>query len=91
MNDNTDSICGDRNPGPSGPCTWCGEQVEPDQSASYCEPMHRECALRAVSGSADHILRGPHRVGTCKPDDPTLTKRQAALAAQAAYYKTHAI
>lgn len=70
----------------TGPCGWCGEHVEQGHSVSLAQPFHSECALRAVTGSADHILRGPHAVGTCEPDDPTLTKREAALAATAAYY-----
>jgi hypothetical protein len=74
----------------AGPCGWCGEQVEPGQSTSVCQPLHSECAMRAVLGTADHILRGPHEPGTCAPDDPDLTKRQAALAAVTAFYMKEA-
>jgi hypothetical protein len=47
--------------------------------------MHRECLLRTVIGSEDCIRRGPHAPGACLPDDPQLTKRQAALAAYRAW------
>ncbi|HEX8556725.1 MAG TPA: hypothetical protein VF668_01410 [Pyrinomonadaceae bacterium] len=49
--------------------------------------MHRECLLRGVIGSADHIRRGPHPAGACLPDDPRLTKREAARAAVRAYFE----
>lgn len=70
-------------------CAWCGESILPDERSAICadEAMHRECAFRAVVGSAAHIERhcSCYVYGSTENDDPALTKRQAAAAALAAY------
>lgn len=67
-------------------CRHCEEALTPEEEwASLRQDLHRECAFRLVSGSADHILRGPHEAGTCLPDEPHLTRREAARAAMAAF------
>lgn len=73
-------------------CLHCVEELDPlepnivpvNDGADW---MHRECLLRGVVGSEDHIRRGPHARGTCLPDDPKLTKREAAIAACMAYFE----
>jgi hypothetical protein len=71
-------------------CLNCEELINPfvDEIVPINEGrdwMHRECLLRGVIGSEDCIRRGPHAVGTCKPDDTRLTKREAARAAVRAW------
>lgn len=70
-------------------CLHCEEEIEPGTDVvpinSGADVMHRECMVRAVAGSADHLRRGPHPNGSCLPDDPRLTKREAALAAYRAF------
>lgn len=72
-------------------CLHCEEELGPDQDVVPVNDgtafMHRECMLRGVIGSEDCIRRGPHAPGSCLPDDPKLTKRQAALAAYKAWLK----
>jgi hypothetical protein len=70
-------------------CLHCEEEIEPGADVvpvnSGADVMHRECMVRAVAGSADHLRRGPHPVGSCLDDDPNLTKREAAIAAYRAF------
>ena len=82
-------------------CGWCGEEIrlgdygliQPSLSESGLKEyiIHRECQLRTVLGAVNCQKHGPGKVcPTDVPcgDDPTLTKRQAALAA-VAYWKIH--
>lgn len=74
-------------------CLHCSEVIEPMESDVVpvnegTAWMHRECLLRSVLGSEDHIRRGAHPVGTCLPDDPRLTKHEAAYAAVMAWRET---
>lgn len=63
-------------------CGWCEEPIRPGEFApAQGTPMHYYCAVRAVTGPLDCLMRGQHLHGTCRPDDPRLTKREAALAA----------
>ncbi|MBA3240049.1 MAG: hypothetical protein H0T60_02335 [Acidobacteria bacterium] len=66
-------------------CQYCEELIIAGDDFEFVNDgaatMHRECMLRTVIGSADHVRRGPHPVGTCEPDDPRLTKREAARSA----------
>ena len=68
-------------------CFHCGEGIDEDAVPinSGADFMHRECMLRGVIGSEDHVRRGPHVAGACPPDEPALTKREAALAAYLAW------
>lgn len=71
-------------------CAHCEEDLDPLDPDSVpvndgAAGMHRECMLRGVLGSEDCVRRGPHAPGSCLPDDPKLTKRQAALAAYRAW------
>lgn len=70
-------------------CFHCEEELGPDQDVVPINDgtafMHRECLLHTVIGSEDHVRRGPHPTGSCQPDDPRLTKREAALAAYRAW------
>lgn len=69
-------------------CIFCGEPVLPEEQDRWLrQTAHHECSFRAISGSAAHIEK---RCSCFVPestenDDPALTKRQAALAAVAAY------
>lgn len=71
-------------------CQWCDEPVaEPwDQHPSFKAPMHAECGIRAVCGSAAHIKErcGCYVPGSVETDDPGLTKREAARAAARALF-----
>lgn len=75
-------------------CAWCGERIADGEQNAICanEAMHRECAFRAVVGSAAHIERrcSCYVLGSAEGDDPALTKRQAAAAALAAYDRREA-
>lgn len=71
-------------------CEWCGEPVERDERhPAFHQSMHRECGVRAVCGSVAHI---EHRCscyvpGSAEGDDPSLTKRDGARLAAAAFLK----
>ena len=56
-------------------CDWCSEPIE---GRSLLPNMHRECAFRAVAGSAAHQLRECSCYGGEREDPPGLTKREAA-------------
>lgn len=71
-------------------CLHCEEGINPltDEFVPLNDGrdwMHRECNLRQVIGSEDCIKRGPHLVGTCKPDDPQISRREAARRAVRAW------
>jgi uncharacterized protein YuzE len=84
--------CEQTSPPIGQPCAYCRVPIVADDdgwlmpqlSASGPAPelpYHRECHLRSVCGSVEHLLLfGRPCPGTCR-DDPSLTKRQAALAA----------
>lgn len=66
---------------PSGhTCEYCAEAIAQGELATTTQ-FHYYCAVRMVTGSADCLSRGNHKHGTCLPDDPSLSKREAALAA----------
>lgn len=71
-----------------GPCMRCGEDFGRDEECEFISPgfFHVECAARMVIGGANHLLgRCTCCGGTEPPDDPTLTKREAARTALAIY------
>jgi hypothetical protein len=45
------------------------------------QPSHYECFMRAVIGSVEHQMKGPHGCDRTCQDADGLTKRQAARAA----------
>lgn len=85
-------------------CLHCNESIEPDELAvpgvsvllgpsgvpvlERCA-MHPNCAMRAVVGSRGHVEHERCSVEWC-PDEPGLTKRQAADAAVAAFNRLRA-
>ena len=65
-------------------CSRCGEGFARDDESEFISPgfFHAECAARMVIGGANHLLgRCTCGGGTEPPDDPTLTKREAARTA----------
>jgi hypothetical protein len=73
------------------PCAWCEEPIVdgdsgllmPDYSSpDHAErPYHNECQLRMAMGGVNHIMRRcrcQRCGGFLAPDDPWLTRRQAA-------------
>ncbi|MEA2175341.1 MAG: hypothetical protein QOD00_2933 [Blastocatellia bacterium] len=66
-------------------CLHCKELLAATDDVIHHAKMHRECLMRCVTGSEDCIRSGPHVPGTCQPDDPNLTKREAARRAFAAW------
>ncbi len=78
---------------PPAPCHRCGETVlhtdRHDYYSNVAEPVHRECFIRPIIGSVAHIERrcSCFVPGAEEGDDPTLTRRQAALAAYKAWMK----
>lgn len=87
-------------------CTFCDEPLADDPAPQHhtrlversgvlvAEPAgaHRECVFRNVMGSARHIAT-VHEHGGCDGtciDDPTLTRREQAIAAWTAYLKLRA-
>lgn len=76
-------------------CFHCQEEIGREELHnavpfnSGTDFMHRECMLRTVIGSEDHIRRGAHPEGSCLPDNPRLSKREAALAAYRAWLACH--
>ena len=69
-------------------CGRCGETIAPHDEAQFISPgwFHHECAARMVIGGANHLLgRCTCCGGTEPPDDPALTKREAARTALAIF------
>jgi hypothetical protein len=74
-------------------CAHCGEPiVEGDQGVirppewGWQGPEHKECDARHAIGGLNHVLgRCSCAGGSEPPDPPELTKREAALAAWAAF------
>ncbi len=78
------------------PCLWCHEpmtEVDTGVIAGYIDmsmtprsvPYHYECYLRQIVGGVNHQLHlcvCPGCAGVLPPDPPTMTRREAALAAQ---------
>ena len=72
-------------------CAYCDEPIRPgedfetwaaDQHARFPETyVHKECAIRAVIGSAAHQLRECSCYGGTREDPPGMTTRQAAVLA----------
>jgi hypothetical protein len=70
-------------------CPFCEEPVLPEDAPEMVngdQPVHRECMIRAVSGSVAHIQkRCMHFIpGSTETDPEGMTKREAAKAARAA-------
>ena len=75
-----------------GDCYRCHEPIEANDPAEAHfvdgeqKFAHWECAARMVIGGANHLLgRCTCCGGTEPPDDPTLTKREAARTALAIF------
>lgn len=63
-------------------CEYCTEEIKPGEN-SPIKRMHRECAIRAVMGSAAHQLKECTCYGGDREDPPGMSLRGAAkLAAQ---------
>lgn len=64
-------------------CAWCDEPVLEGEQSIANAPMHRECLVRSIVGSAAHLMRkcSCYIPGATDGDDPKLTKREAAAAA----------
>lgn len=82
------------------PCLWCEEPIEEGdngfvtpyigESESSLRAWHKACWQRQSMGGLNHIEgRCTCQGGTEPPDPPELTKREAAVAAVAAYERTH--
>ena len=65
-------------------CQWCHEPVLPaDTVDEFDSSFHYECRLRAVMGSAAHLLKECSCYGGDREDPPGMTRREAAkLAAE---------
>ena len=77
-------------------CFRCEEPILAGESARFYgsgESVHYECYLRPVIGSVAHIEKRCQCFvpGSQCGDDPTLTRRQAAQAAVAAWKKKEGI
>ena len=69
-------------------CDYCDEEVLIDEVTEQRlngKPAHQECMLRAVAGSAAHMLRECSCYGGTREDPPGMTKRQAAKLALDTY------
>lgn len=72
-------------------CQWCDETIGSDDwgvcqlvlgTDPYFAPVHRECMIRRIVGSANHQLKLCSCFGgEANEDPPELTRRQAALLA----------
>jgi hypothetical protein len=63
-------------------CQYCYEEIEAGEE-SPMKGMHRECAIRAVIGSAAHQLRECSCYGGTREDPPGMSLRASAkLAAE---------
>lgn len=62
-------------------CEWCGEALEASEAFERAPRFHRECMIRMVLGSVEHMTR---QCGCFQPahmacEEPTgLTLREAA-------------
>jgi hypothetical protein len=68
-------------------CSYCDEPIEAGNGSRGAVPggaIHDECFTRLLMGGINH-LRGTCSChgGTDEPDPPYMTKRQAAIAADA--------
>lgn len=73
-------------------CQWCSEPILPgEQSKAFDQPMHSECGIRAVAGSAAHIEKrcSCWVRGSSEMDNPALSKREAAREAYRAFLKAN--
>jgi hypothetical protein len=68
-------------------CIWCGEPVRPEDDqpgkgggvALDCQPVHRECLLRQITGGLNHLQRLCSCYGgRAAPDPDGMTRREAA-------------
>jgi hypothetical protein len=79
------------------PCSYCDEMIEAaesgfsqlliDERGSRRIYLHRACFLRCIYGSVAHIHKqcSCYVPGATEGDPPEMTKRQAAVAAVAAW------
>lgn len=69
-------------------CNWCDEEVLPGEEPKeliHGGHFHIECALRCIAGSVGHINKRCSCYGGTEDDDPNLSKRDQARAAQQAF------
>lgn len=63
-------------------CPFCEEPVLETDDARAINGIergaHRECLLRTVMGSIEHLTMGPHTIGACNENDRGLTYRENA-------------
>lgn len=65
------------------PCFYCEEPIQALEMGTIenLGPSHYECQMRMIVGSVGHQLRKCSCFGGNLEDPPTLTKREAAVAA----------
>lgn len=76
-------------PTPTGePCAWCDEPIEAHDAGMLIPHLgeglrawHYECNLRHIVGGVNHLRGTCTCYGGTAPDDPEMTRREAALAA----------
>lgn len=73
-------------------CDHCGEEIDPAHKANITgQNLHGECAVRLVIGSVGHLMKVCHCFvpGSTISDPPFVTKRQAAILANALWRFQH--
>lgn len=71
-------------------CAYCSEEIrEGEDSLNRGSPLHRECLIRAVIGSAAHQLGDCTCHGGTREDPPGMTPRQAAKLAFETFQVLH--
>jgi hypothetical protein len=70
-----------------GVCEYCAEEILPEEICNQ-PGYHLECVIRAVMGSAAHILGECSCYGGTRHDPPGVSPREAAKLAFEAYYLT---
>ena len=85
-----------RAPTPVGAiCNHCDETIKEGDSGIWLNndtlPLHLECFMRSVVGSAGHLMGRCSCFGGDEDDPPGLTRREAAKAAMEMFYSKQAI
>jgi hypothetical protein len=65
-------------------CAYCGDPIRPGEDFERWaaeQRVHKECAIRAIIGSAAHQLHECSCYGGTREDPPGMTTRQAAVLA----------
>jgi hypothetical protein len=70
-------------------CVHCAEEIETGEAHPELPEFHRECAVRAIAGSAAHQLGDCSCCGGDRADPPGMSLRASAKLAYDTYLVLH--